>query len=195
MSLLKSNAKHTINYREMLPDDFNAIIILATQVHGEGYLDNDTIKKWYAKGINNSINASFVAYSENKLIGFRLTFACQQWAIDQWCTPELWEVVTDQVCYFKCNTVDESYRGYGVGSQLLTLSIKAAKAQGAIAGVSHLWRESPGNSAVNYFSKCGGVLIMDHPERWNELSQHGYVCPICDNDCHCIAAEMMIKFS
>ena len=67
---------------------------------------------------------------------------------------------TSQVCYFKCNTVDESYRGYGIGSTLLRLSIDAAKQQGAKAGISHLWKQSPGNSAVKYFTKCGGQLVQ-----------------------------------
>lgn len=188
------NTDNTISYREISPADFSAIITLATFVHGEGYLDDNTIKQWFKKGIRDNINASFVAYHQDKLVGFRLTYACQQWFIDQWCTPELWQITPEKVCYFKCNTVDENYRSYGIGSQLLKLSIAAAEKQGAIAGISHLWRQSPGNSAVKYFSKCGGILIKDHPDRWNELSHQGYCCPICQHDCHCVAAEMMIKF-
>ena len=187
---------HSANiiYREMSVDDFSAVIDLATLVHGEGYIDQTSIQQWFNKGIRHSINASFVAYSQDKLVGFRLTYACQQWQIDQWCSPELWQIPADNVCYFKCNTVDEHFRGYGIGSALLSLSITAAKKQGAFAGVSHLWRESPGNSAVKYFSKCGGKLIKNHPERWNELSKQGYICPVCDNSCHCVAAEMLITF-
>ena len=70
----------------------------------------------------------------------------------------------------------------------------AAKGQGATAGVSHLWKQSPGNSAVKYFSKNGGTLIKEHADRWRELSLAGYDCPICSNDCRCEAAEMMITF-
>ena len=186
--------KSTIHYREMQPDDFSAIILLATEVHGEGYLDNDAMKAWFSKGLSQNINASYVAYDNDKLVGFRITYACNQWDIDEWCSPNLWPHPTEQVCYFKCNTVDESYRGYGIGSKLLNLSINAAKQQGAKAGISHLWRQSPGNSAVKYFTKCGGELIKDHPDRWNELSKNGYCCPICQFDCHCIAAEMLINF-
>lgn len=191
---IERNAHATIIYREMLPEDFHDIIKLATNVHGEGYMDQTVLQQWYKKGIYHDINASFVAYCGKKLVGFRITYAQQQWMIDQWCTPELWQVSPEQVCYFKCNTVDENYRGFGVGSQLLSLAIEAAKKQGSLAGVSHLWRQSPGNSAVKYFTKCGGVLIKDHPDRWNELSQEGYICPICNDDCHCVAAEMMIIF-
>lgn len=194
MSALVSTSRHCITYRTISPNDFTAVIALATNVHGEGYIDDQLIQQWVKQGISHGINASFVAYNGNTLVGFRLTYACQQWTIDQWCSTDLWLTAADKVCYFKCNTVDEKYRGYGVGSQLLTLSIAAAKKQGASAGVSHLWRESPGNSAVKYFSKCGGILIKDHPDRWNELSQKGYDCPVCEQHCHCVAAEMMITF-
>ena len=202
MSKMKKNIeekKIQVTYREMLPKDFSAIIALGTAVHGAGYIDNDIILDWYAKGLTKQqdssvVNANFVAYFENILIGFRLTYSVNQWTIDEWCSPELWQLPADKVCYFKCNTVDENYRGYGVGSHLLKLSTKAAIEQGAVAGVSHLWRQSPGNSAVKYFTKCGGILVKDHAERWNEISKQGYQCPACENECHCVAAEMIIHF-
>ncbi|WP_286234839.1 GNAT family N-acetyltransferase [Thalassotalea sediminis] len=186
--------KKTINYREMTPDDFSQVIRLATHVHGEGYMDNESASRWFKQGLKNNINSSFVAYDGEILVGFRITFSAQQWQIDQWCTPDKWSVPSESVCYFKCNTVDEHYRGYGIGSKLLELSIDNVKQQGAKAGVSHLWMQSPGNSAVKYFTKCGGSLVKQHPDRWNALSKQGYMCPICHHDCHCSAAEMMITF-
>ncbi|WP_448566985.1 GNAT family N-acetyltransferase [Thalassotalea ganghwensis] len=187
-------SKMQLNYREMQPQDFSAVIRLATDVHGAGYLDNHSMQSWYDKGVAKGVNASYVAYDSDKLVGFRITFAVGRWDIDQWCSPDLWQYSPRQICYFKCNTVDENYRGYGIGSTLLKLSIAAAMKQGAKAGISHLWRESPGNSAVKYFTKCGGQLIKNHPDRWNELSKDGYCCPICQHDCHCVAAEMLIDF-
>lgn len=183
-----------INYQQLTPNDFDQVIELATQVHGAGYLDQTSIQAWYENGLKNNINAGFVVYHKNKLIGFRITYAVTQWQADKWCSTALWPVAEDKVCYFKCNTVDENYRGYGIGSELLKRSISAAMQQGAKAGVSHLWKQSPGNSAVKYFSKSGGVLIKEHPKRWHELSLAGYECPICDDACYCEAAEMMIIF-
>ena len=181
-------------YRAMTPEDFNNIIALGNEVHGDGYLTPDNIRDWYQRGIANGINSNFVAYLGEKLIGFRITFAAKQWNIDQWCSPTLWQVPSEQVCYFKCNTVDELARGKGVGGTLLKMSIAAAKQQGALAGVSHLWKQSPGNSAVMYFSHCGGEHVKSHPDRWNEASKQGYNCIICGFDCHCEAAEMIIRF-
>jgi len=187
-----------ISYKSLTTTDFEQLVALANHVHGAGYLTIEKLKTWYEKGLTEQnkqyINASFVAYDHNKLVGFRITFAVGQWQVDQWSTPQLWRVKHDEVCYFKCNTVDENYRGYGIGSKMLSLSINAAKAQGAKAGVSHLWKQSPGNSAVKYFTKCGGELVKSHPGKWNEESKNGYDCVFCGFDCQCEAAEMIIYF-
>lgn len=184
----------TLNYQPLTPNDFNKVIQLATDVHGAGYLNKTSMQAWYEKGLKNDINAGFVVYHDEKLVGFRITYAVGQWQTDKWCSSQLWPVPTEKVCYFKCNTVDEKYRGHGIGSELLKRSISAAKKQGASAGVSHLWKQSPGNSAIKYFTKCGGILIKEHKNRWHELSLVGYECPICDNACYCEAAEMMVMF-
>ncbi|MBO9489481.1 GNAT family N-acetyltransferase [Endozoicomonas sp. G2_1] len=187
-----------ISYRPLQQQDFDAVIELANRVHGQGYLNQARLQAWYQQGFAKGINSHFVAYDQGlestTLAGFRLCFATEQWRIDQWCSPELWSHATEQVAYFKCNTVDENYRGLGVGSQLLKLSVAALKQQGATAGVSHLWRQSPGNSAIKYFSKCGGKLIKDHPRKWQQDCDNGYECIICGFECYCVAAEMMITF-
>ncbi|MCJ8295084.1 MAG: GNAT family N-acetyltransferase [Colwellia sp.] len=189
-----SNSKDTIHYFPLTSAYFSQVITLANQVHGEGYLDDKKLEQWTNKGIVNAINCSFVALLDNKLVGFRSTYSANQWSIDQWCSPALWQVDSQKCCYFKCNTVDEKYRGLGIGKQLLKLAIEAGQQQGAQAGISHLWKQSPNNSAVSYFSKCGGKLIKSHPDKWNEDSKQGYECVLCGHDCHCEAAEMIIYF-
>lgn len=183
-----------VHYEILTTEHFSAVITLANKVHGEGYLDEHKVEEWVAKGISNDINTSFVALLNNNVIGFRITYSAKQWHIDQWCSPELWTVPKENCCYFKCNTVDEEYRGLGIGKKLLQLAINAAKQQGAQAGVSHLWKQSPNNSAVSYFTKCGGEIVKSHPGKWNEESKQGYSCVLCGNDCHCEAIEMIITF-
>lgn len=186
--------KEKIKYFPLTAEYFLQVIILANHVHGDGYLDNKKIVEWTDKGIVNDINSSFIALLDNRVVGFRSTYSANNWQIDQWCTPALWQVDSQKCCYFKCNTVDEKYRGLGIGKQLLQLAIKAAQQQGAQAGISHLWKQSPNNSAVSYFTKCGGKLIKSQPGKWNEDSKQGYNCILCGNDCHCEAAEMIIHF-
>lgn len=197
-----------IFYDKLTPKYFKQVIKLANEVHGDGYLNEQNMADWAARGMDKTANTcSYVAVlknnstqqagqikDEHQLIGFRVTFTSEHWQADQWCSPQLWGIEKNKCCYFKCNTVDENFRGLGVGKKLLQLSIEAAKTQGAQAGIAHLWKQSPNNSAVAYFTHCGGELVMSHPDKWNEESKRGYVCILCGDDCHCEAAEMIIRF-
>ncbi len=184
----------TLTYKAFELADFDQVIALGNRVHGDNYLNQASLKQLYQAGFKDGINASLVAYDGEKLVGFRITLAPGQWPIDEWCSPELWQCPEPEVCYFKSNTVDASYRGHGIGSSLLNKSIAQAKHQGAKAGLAHIWLASPGNSAYKYFVKCGGVLVKEHPNRWSKWCEDGFVCPVCGNNCTCTAAEMIIHF-
>lgn len=183
----------SIQYQPLTPEHFAAVIALGNQVHGDGYLSDELIRLYYQQGKKNGHNAGVVALDNQGLAGFRLAFAPGQWQPDQWCSPELWGVPLTQVGYFKCNTVRPDLQGSGIGGALLQLSIQAFIAQGAVAGVAHLWVQSPGNAAVRYFSKHGGELVKIHPDKWREDSLNGYECVRCGFDCHCDAAEMILR--
>ncbi len=170
---------------------FEDVIKLGNLVHGDNYLNPESAEEIYLKGLKDGLNASCVCYIDDKLVGFRLTYAPGNWELDKWCSPEEWHTDRDAVCYFKCNTVDESLRGKGIGSKLLQHSIAIAKQQGAKAGVSHIWLQSPGNSAFKYMTKAGGELVKEHPGKWGDLD---YDCPICGIGCKCVAAEMIVHF-
>ncbi|RJY15040.1 GNAT family N-acetyltransferase [Parashewanella spongiae] len=179
----------------MHEEDFEQVIELGNLVHGAGYLDFQSLSDIYFKGIKNDINANFVALDEQRLLGFRLTYAADKWSIDKWCSIAQWGIKPELVCYFKCNTVAENARGKGLGGLLLSKSIEAARQQGAKAGLAHLWKQSPQNSAVRYFTKAGGKLIKEHQERWSweNMSRH-YNCILCAGDCRCTACEMLLNF-
>ena len=184
-----------IQYQPLTPEHFAAVIALGNQVHGDGYLSDELIRLYYQQGQKAGHNAGVIALDNQGLAGFRLAFAPGQWQPDQWCSPELWGVPLTQVGYFKCNTVRPDLQGSGIGGALLQLSIKAFVAQGAVAGVAHLWVQSPGNAAVRYFSKHGGELVKIHPDKWREDSLNGYECVRCGFDCHCDAAEMILRLA
>ncbi|AWL12988.1 hypothetical protein HMF8227_02536 [Saliniradius amylolyticus] len=184
-----------LTYTPLEPKHFNALLALANQVHGDKYMDLGELQEHYQASQKNGINASWVALDGDKLVGFRLTLAAGQWQPDHGCSPELWPLSLDEICYFKCNTVDGDYRGHGIGPAMLTRSVDSARQQGARAGLAHIWMSSPGNSAYKYFSKCGGQLIKEHPGKWHhDCVEYGYVCPVCDDGCQCVAAEMLLRF-
>jgi len=175
---------------------FERVIILGDQVHGGGYLTHEILEKIYNKSIKDSICCSFVMLDGEKVIGFRLTYAPTQWELDQWCSPDLWKLPIEQLCYFKSSTVDSDYRGKGVAKTMLQASIEAAKLQGAKGGICHTWMQSPGNAAYKYFIGCGGELLKTYPDRWLQDSYDGYRCIVClpDIHCHCDAGEMILYF-
>ncbi|MCC5855721.1 MAG: GNAT family N-acetyltransferase [Idiomarina sp.] len=181
----------------MTAADEAAVIALANRVHGDNYLNSESFHDYLERGITaDGRNLNWLAQADDKVVGLRLTFAAGQWPIDTWCTPSAWPTQPEQMCYFKCAAVDADFQGGGVGKGLLFHSIIEALGSGCVAGLAHIWRQSPNNSAFEYFTRCGGELVADHPDRWYEASiNDGYYCPVCDGVCHCTAAEMVLPFS
>ena len=187
------NSPFTIKCLE--ESDFEAVIELGNRVHGDGYLDMKSILTILSKSLYEGLNCSYVMYMGAQLVGFRLTYAPNNWPLDRWCTPELWPVEKEQVAYFKCNTIHPDFQGQGLGGQLLRQSIDTLKQMGAKAGLSHIWMQSPGNASFKYFTKAGGKLIKTHPKRWFEdETLTDYVCILCGARCECDASEMILEF-
>lgn len=194
--------------KPLTPAAFSGVIALANRVHGPGYLDWSTLSYWQQLAQLGALNANFVALApakaatetenvnatDHEIIGYRLCFRPGSWQPDQWCSPELWSVEPAAVAYFKSVAIAPDWQGQGIGQLLLREALRVLKAQGAQAGLAHLWQQSPNNSAVRYFSKAGGRLIKTHPNRWQHLSADGYCCPRCGNLCCCSAAEMLLEF-
>lgn len=160
-------------------------------------MDLKSLTQFSERSVKNQLNANFVAVNrQGQVIGYRLSFAAGQWPIDHWCSTTLWPSATADMAYFKSVGVLPAYQGQGIAQALLKSSIQVLQAQGAKAGLAHIWRESPGNAAQRYFTKAGAILIKIHADRWLALSeQAGYTCPLCGNRCHCSAAEMLLPFS
>lgn len=184
-----------IRYEALTPEYFQEVLDLTNFFYGDNYLDFDGIVDVHRKGIKDGFNANILAFEGERIVGFRLTQSPGQWELDRWWTPQEWHQPVDRVCCFKCAAVHEDMRGQGIAKTLLQKSIEQVKKQGALAGVAQVWRESPKNSAFMYFSRCGGVFIKDHLERWAEdCINDGYICSKCGNDCKCTSAEMIIHF-
>ena len=175
---------------------FSPVIELANQVHGDNYLDLESLSLMKQQGIKSGLNASFVALDDNdNVVAYRLSFAPGQWNLDKWCSVDSWPVAHPYMAYFKSVAVAPSARGQGVASALLKASVDILRRQGGKAGLAHIWRESPGNAAERYFSHAGAKLLKVHPKRWAHLCETaGYICPLCGSACQCSAAEMVLVF-
>ena len=182
--------------RNLTACDYDAVVKLANDIHGENYLNSNSLEQMHQQAIKADIDANFVATSDlGQIIGYRLSFAAGQWQQDAWCSTDLWPVAITEMAYFKSVGVSPTMRGKGIASALLQHSVTALQQQGAKAGLAHIWRESPGNAAQRYFSYAGGAVLKVHPDRWRHLSETiGYCCPRCGALCRCSAAEMVLVF-
>lgn len=71
-----------MDIKELTPEHYDAVIALGNLVHGDNYLNLESIKLIHQKSIKDNINASFVGIENNQLLGFRLTFAPLNWTVD-----------------------------------------------------------------------------------------------------------------
>lgn len=190
------NTRKLLTYRllPLTPEFFEQVVFLANKIHGESYLDVATLAQWVKQGCCSGKNASIIAVYQDQILGYRISFAAGQWQSDVWCSTDSWPIALTKMAYFKSVAVQAEWQGQGIGQALLQQSVSVLKKQGAKAGLAHLWRESPHNSAVRYFSKAGGQLIRIHENRWQHLSAQGYLCPRCTALCCCSAAEMVLLF-
>ncbi len=67
-----------ICYESLAPEFFAGVIALGNHVHGDNYLTNELLADYYAKSFVGNTNASWVALYKQKVVGFRLTFACNK---------------------------------------------------------------------------------------------------------------------
>lgn len=186
----------SLTFKPMTAADEAAVVALSNRVHGDNYMSPASFRDYLQRGMTaDGRNLNWLAWQGQQLVGVRITFAAGQWPLDNACTPSEWPVSAEHICYFKCAAVDPDAQGGGIGKSLLYHSIIEAVGSGCEAGLAHIWRQSPNNSAFEYFSRCGGELIQDHPDRWYQASiEDGYYCPVCDGICHCVAAEMILPF-
>ena len=49
----------TVTYLPLTKNFYSQVIILANNVHGQGYLDIEKLEDWVTKGSQNKVNSSF----------------------------------------------------------------------------------------------------------------------------------------
>lgn len=178
--------------------DIAKIMDLSVLVYGENFQDLEYYVDILAKSEKDGVSCSFVGYDDlsEDLIAYRLTYAPGNWEPGQWSTPGLWGAPPEKVCYFSGNVVHPDRQGRGIGSMMIARSIEAVILQGGVAGVAHVWKESPGNAAYKCFTKAGGEIIKNHIDMYlGDFEKYGTICAVDGADCHCTGIEMIINFS
>ncbi|KKL76323.1 hypothetical protein LCGC14_1746480 [marine sediment metagenome] len=188
--------------RSLRESNFEDVVKLGNVVIGDNYLSTKELESILKKSTKEGVNCSFVLSlnegdGQERVIGFRLTYAPGQW-IDSYpfkLSPEEWGFDPTKVAYMKSNILDKEFRGKGFGRMLLDKAIATTKRVRAEAALAHIWMNSPGNSAYKYFSRAGGKVIKEYPAYWAELHNIDAPCTHCGDICTCPAAEMIIDYS
>lgn len=160
---------------------------------GEGYFEPEELKECLGLAELNGLNCSLLAYVGGELAGVRLTFAPGAWLESaRGASRQKWQVLAEQVGYFKSLFVAEKFQQGGLGRKLSETSISVLKQMGARAAVCHSWMESPGNSSQRYLKNLGFEEVAVHSRFWHEID---YMCTRCaPRRCECAAAEMIKYF-
>jgi N-acetylglutamate synthase-like GNAT family acetyltransferase len=180
----------TINYTPFERAHLQSVKEFTDRWIGLNYYQPADLEEVLKKSQCHGLNASWLAWDGEILVGVRLTLAPGQWlALGQRVRLELWKVPPERVGYFKSLFIHEDYRAYGIGRELSRRSLEVLANQGAMAVVAHSWLESPNNSSQIYLQKMGFTEVARHPLFWEPID---YQCTRCaPNRCQCTAVEMI----
>jgi ribosomal protein S18 acetylase RimI-like enzyme len=180
----------TIHFTKFDAVHIDAVKSFTDQWIGKNYYSLSDLQDVLKKSQTDGLNASFLAWSDERLVGVRLTLAPSTWIRPGLrVTPEKWKVDPEKVGYFKSLFVDEEFRAHGLGQKLSAESKKILEQQGALAIVSHSWLESPNNSSQRYLLNAGFVEVARHEKFWEPID---YECTRCSpRRCECTAIEMI----
>lgn len=157
---------------------------------GENYFSLEELHNCYDKALLNGEMYSFVLDDVGKICGLRLAYPPGQWSKGKGTKlrPDLWKVSQDKVGYFQSLFLASEVRGAGWGPKLSEASLAKMKLIGALAVVTHAWKESPSNSSLRYLTKFGFQEIAIHPQYWIDVD---YICVLDGKPCRCTAVEMI----
>ncbi len=158
---------------------------------GKNYFSITELKENFAKSCSNGVMCSFVLVDEKEqIMGLRLAYPPGSWSKGKGnkLRPDLWKVEIKKVGYFQSLFLSDEAKGQGLGPKLSDAAIAAFKKLGALAVVTHAWKESPNNSSLKYLRRFGFETVATHPHYWIDVD---YECSLDGKPCKCTAEEMI----
>jgi GNAT superfamily N-acetyltransferase len=157
---------------------------------GNEYYSEHDLREILKQSSKDGCSSCFLAWHGQTLIGVRLSLAPSHWmnsSVKSY--PELWNIESHLVGYFKSLFIHGEFRGQGIGKKLSDLAIAILRRQGAKAIVTHSWLESPDNSSQSYLLAAGFTEVGRHQRFWEPIDYH---CLRCGPErCQCTAVEMI----
>lgn len=177
-----------MDIRAVHSDDLGLIKDFTDRWIGEGYYSQGELEHYLEQSRGCSLGA-FAASGE--LAAIRISLAPTTWIeeLGRGLTPKAWDVLPEQMAYFKSLFVAKKFQAKGLGRKLSLASIDLLKQQGAKAVLCHSWLESPNNSSQRYLKNLGFSEIARFPKFWYPID---YECTRCGPErCVCTAVEMV----
>jgi ribosomal protein S18 acetylase RimI-like enzyme len=177
--------------REMRASDAPAIEALADRVVGPGYYPQATVLEYLDRATKDGVVCAHVAFLGERLVGFRFALPPGRWSSGRGrgLSPDRWPVPLEQAAYFQSAYVDFDAMGHGIGRRMATMALDALRRLGALAVVTHSWKEAPHGSSFRYLSRLGFQPVAEYPEYWSEVD---YTCWLDGKPCRCTAVEMVL---
>lgn len=178
---------------DLSAQDIPEIIEFADLNIGKGYYTTATTKEILnaASAKDPTTCLGMRDLNTQKLIAIRISLPPGTWMnrFSYGQLTEKWGVDPKNVGYFKSLFLDPSYRGQKLGPRLSAEAERRMWARGALAIVTHSWKESPNNSSTKYLTKMGFQVVGELPHYWAQVD---YDCSGCHNrPCSCTAVEMI----
>lgn len=181
--------KFVINYREAHPDDFDSVYAIASEDLNSGYAYHK-----YMKGLMTRLGKStigVIASCGTKMIGFAFFEEDMVLTGDRkdFFSEIRRDIGTDLIWTGAAFAVINEYRSYKIGSALFLHSMLALSNMGVKHILLEIWIRPDG-----YMPSNTNLLTAGHYTEYGivkdfyyESSQHGYICPVCGDNCHCSA--------
>lgn len=161
------------------------------KVIGLNYFRLEELEDSYKKSLREGVMCSFVLIDDaDNVQGLRLAYPPGTWSKGKGSKlrPDLWKAPLERVAYFQSLFLSEQAQGAGWGPRLSEAALACFKKLGALAVVTHAWKESPNNSSIRYLTKFGFESVATHPEYWIDVD---YECVLDGKPCRCTAEEMI----
>jgi GNAT superfamily N-acetyltransferase len=184
-----------VQIRSLQKDDLPFVKVFTDRKIGENYFTLPELEEALVKSTSNDIMCSFVLVDAHHTIhGLRLAYPPGSWTKGKGkrLRTDLWNVPQEKVAYFQSLFLSEEAQGQGWGPQLSAAAIEAFRKLGALAIVTHAWKESPNNSSLKYLTKQSFTSVATHPEYWIDVD---YECVLDGKPCRCTAEEMILHLT
>lgn len=177
--------------RKLELNDLESVRVFTDKGIGKNYFSAEELRANFEKSSFAGVMCSFVLVDDaDQIMGLRLAYPPGAWSKGKGnkLRPDLWNVPIEKVGYFQSLFLSDEAQGLGFGPKLSDAAILAFKELGALAVVTHAWKESPNNSSIKYLKRFGFEIIATHKHYWIDVD---YECSLDGKPCKCTAEEMI----